>query len=152
MSKLTTKQQMFVDEYLVDLNATRAAIRAGYSEKTAEFQASRLLKNVKIEKMLSIRMKARERRTAITHDKVLEDIERIKQDAMQLVPDKDGNMTMANHSAALKAAELQGRHLGMFNYKIEVAGTISITDALAQANMRVIEAEVIDVTPRLEND
>ena len=152
MSKLTTKQQLFVDEYLVDLNATRAAIRAGYSEKTAEFQASRLLKNVKIEKMLSIRMKARERRTAITHDKVLEDIERIKQDAMQLVPDKDGNMTMANHSAALKAAELQGRHLGMFNYKIEVAGTISITDALAQANMRVIEADVIDVTPRLEND
>ena len=152
MSKLTTKQQLFVDEYLVDLNATRAAIRAGYSEKTAEFQASRLLKNVKIEKMLSIRMKARERRTAITHDKVLEDIERIKQNAMQLVPDKDGNMTMANHAAALKAAELQGRHLGMFNYKIEVAGTISITDALAQANMRVIEAEVIDVTPRLEND
>ena len=152
MSKLTAKQQMFVDEYLVDLNATRAAIRAGYSEKTAEFQASRLLKNVKIEKALEIRMKARERRTAITHDKVLEDIERIKQDAMQLVPDKDGNMTMANHSAALKAAELQGRHLGMFNYKIEVAGTISITDALAQANMRVIEAEVLDVTPRLEND
>ena len=152
MSKLTAKQQMFVDEYLVDLNATRAAIRAGYSEKTAEFQASRLLKNVKIEKALGIRMKARERRTAITHDKVLEDIERIKQDAMQLVPDKDGNMTMANHSAALKAAELQGRHLGMFNYKIEVGGTVSITDALAQANMRVIEAEVIDVTPRLEND
>ena len=152
MSKLTTKQQLFVDEYLVDLNATRAAIRAGYSEKTAEYQASRLLKNVKIEKALTIRMKARERRTAITHDKVLEDIERIKQDAMQLVPDKDGNMTMANHAAALKAAELQGRHLGMFNYKIEVAGTISITDALAQANMRVIEAEVIDVTPRLEND
>ena len=152
MSKLTTKQQLFVDEYLIDLNATKAAIRAGYSEKTAEFQASRLLKNVKIEKALGIRMKARERRTAITHDKVLEDIERIKQDAMQLVPDKDGNMTMANHSAALKAAELQGRHLGMFNYKIEVAGTISITDALAQAKMRVIEAEVLDVTPRLEND
>ena len=152
MSKLTAKQQMFVDEYLVDLNATRAAIRAGYSEKTAEFQASRLLKNVKIEKTLAIRMKARERRTAITHDKVLEDIERIKQDAMQLVPDKDGNMVMANHSAALKAAELQGRHLGMFNYKIEVGGTISITDALAQAHARVIEAEVIDVTPRLENE
>lgn len=152
MSKLTTKQQLFVDEYLVDLNATKAAIRAGYSEKTAEFQASRLLKNVKIEKALSIRMKARERRTAITHDKVLEDIERIKQDAMRLVPDKDGNMLMANHAAALKAAELQGRHLGMFNYKIEVAGTISITDALAQAQMRVIEAEVIDVTPRLGND
>ena len=149
---MTPKQAAFVDEYLIDLNATQAAIRAGYSEKTAEFQASRLLKNVKIEKMLSIRMKARERRTAITHDKVLEDIERIKQDAMQLVPDKDGNMTMANHSAALKAAELQGRHLGMFNYKIEVGGTISITDALAQANMRVIEAEVLDVTPRLEND
>lgn len=45
---LTAKQQRFVDEYLIDLNATQAAIRAGYSEKTVEQQASRLLRNVKV--------------------------------------------------------------------------------------------------------
>lgn len=152
MSKLTTKQQRFVDEYLVDLNATQAAIRAGYSISTANEQGARLLVNVSVQANIQSAMKIRKERTEITQDKVIADIERIKQDAMRLVPDKDGNMTMANHSAALKAAELQGRHLGMFNYKIEVAGTISITEALAQANMRVIEAELIDATQRLGND
>lgn len=47
--KLTPKQEKFCVEYLVDLNATQAAIRAGYSEKTAEATASRLLRNVKVQ-------------------------------------------------------------------------------------------------------
>src|SRR5262249_53478937 len=46
--ELTPKQERFVQEYLVDLNATQAAIRAGYSKKTATEQASRLLTNVKV--------------------------------------------------------------------------------------------------------
>lgn len=46
--KLTAKQQRFVDEYLIDLNATQAAIRAGYSEKTAEQGAAQLLRNIKV--------------------------------------------------------------------------------------------------------
>ena len=50
---LTSKQERFVAEYLVDLNATRAAIRAGYSEKTAAEQASRLLTNVKVQQAVS---------------------------------------------------------------------------------------------------
>ena len=45
--ELNPKQQRFVDEYLIDLNGKQAAIRAGYSEKTAEVQASRLLSNAK---------------------------------------------------------------------------------------------------------
>ena len=48
MAKLTEKQQRFVEEYLVDLNATQAAIRAGYSVKTADVQGSRMLRNVKV--------------------------------------------------------------------------------------------------------
>ena len=48
MSKLTEKQKKFVDEYLIDLNATQAAIRAGYSEKTARSIGQRLLTNVDI--------------------------------------------------------------------------------------------------------
>ena len=58
MRKLTPKQQQFVEEYLVDLNATQAAIRAGYSAKTAEFQASRLLRNAKVQAAIAERMKA----------------------------------------------------------------------------------------------
>ena len=49
MNKLTNRQKRFVEEYLIDLNARQAAIRAGYSPKTAQEQASRLLANVKVQ-------------------------------------------------------------------------------------------------------
>ena len=49
MAKLTEKQQRFVEEYLVDLNATQAAIRAGYAVKTADVQGTRMLRNVKVQ-------------------------------------------------------------------------------------------------------
>ena len=69
--KLTPKQEMFCKEYLVDLNATQAAIRAGYSEKTAQEQAARLLSNVIIQAEIQARMEKRVDRTEITQDKVL---------------------------------------------------------------------------------
>ncbi len=53
MAKLTEKQQRFVDEYLIDLNATQAAIRAGYSAKTADVQGSRMLGIVKVQQAIS---------------------------------------------------------------------------------------------------
>ena len=122
MNKLTPKQQRFVNEYLVDLNATQAAIRSGYSPKTANEQGARLVANVSVKAAIQAAIKAREARIEITQDKVMDDIECIKQDAMRQVADKDGNMGMANHAAALKAAELQGKHLGMFREKIEHMG------------------------------
>lgn len=69
--KLTAKQQRFCDEYLVDLNATQAAIRAGYSEKTACEQGARLLANVKVQKYIQKRKNDRVERTEITQDMVL---------------------------------------------------------------------------------
>ncbi len=74
---LSDKQRVFVDEYLVDLNATQAAIRAGYSQKTANEQGARLLAKVSIQAELSARMKAREQRTEITQDRVLQEIARV---------------------------------------------------------------------------
>lgn len=68
---LNEKQRRFVDEYLVDLNATQAAIRAGYSQKTAAEQGARLLINVKVQAELSKRMLERQERTEITQDMVL---------------------------------------------------------------------------------
>ena len=69
--KLTAKQQRFCDEYLIDLNATQAAIRAGYSERTANEQGSRLLANVSVQKYLQKRKIDRIERTEITQDMVL---------------------------------------------------------------------------------
>lgn len=76
-SKLTQQQQAFVDEYLCDLNATQAAIRAGYSEKTAAEQGCRLLVNVNVAKALSEAQKARSKRTGITADRVLAELAKI---------------------------------------------------------------------------
>ncbi len=69
---LTARQSRFVDEYLVDLNAKQAAIRAGYAERSAEVTASRLLSNAKVAAAIQERMSARSERTKITADMVLD--------------------------------------------------------------------------------
>lgn len=74
MVKLTAKQQRFCDEYLIDLNATQAAIRAGYSKKTARAQGQRMLTNVDIETHISELIRSREERTEITQDSVLREL------------------------------------------------------------------------------
>lgn len=119
MKELTPKQARFVDEYLIDLNATQASIRAGYSAKTADRIGPELLGKTWVAAAIAERMKGREARTAITADKVMRDIEAIKQDAMKTIYDKDGNAVMADRPAALKACELQGKHVGAFTEKID---------------------------------
>ena len=74
---LTDKQQRFCEEYLVDLNATQAAIRAGYSKKTARSQGQRLLTNVDIQREIQRRMDERSQRTGIDGDRVVQELERI---------------------------------------------------------------------------
>ena len=74
MSDLNARQLMFCEEYLTDLNATQAAIRAGYSEKTAEQTASRLLRNVKVQEYIEKRKKDRLQRIEITQDAVLQEL------------------------------------------------------------------------------
>lgn len=71
---LTDKQKRFCDEYLIDLNATQAAIRAGYSEKTAEQTASRLLRNVKVQEYIAKRQKELSRSTEITQERVIKEL------------------------------------------------------------------------------
>lgn len=74
---LTAKQQRFVDEYLIDLNATQAATRAGYSKKTANEQGSRLLANVSVSAAIRQGMNARSGRVEITQDMVLKELAKI---------------------------------------------------------------------------
>lgn len=76
-NELTPKQRAFVREYLIDLNATQAAIRAGYSENTAQEQSSRLLSNVMVKKAVDAAMKLRADRTEITADRVLKELAKI---------------------------------------------------------------------------
>lgn len=77
MAGLTAKQQMFVQEYLVDLNATQAAIRAGYSKKTAAFIGAENLKKPKIAAHVEAAMAERSLRTEITADNVLKELAKI---------------------------------------------------------------------------
>lgn len=113
---------MFCHEYLVDLNATQAAIRAGYAPKSAFVHASKLLSNAKVAELVKSLMEKRSKEVDLTASDVLRDINLVKVDAMGKVADKEGNMIMVNHAAALKALELQGKHLKMFVEKLEHTG------------------------------
>jgi phage terminase small subunit len=77
VAKLNPKQERFVAEYLVDLNAKQAAIRAGYSERTAESQGSRLLSNAKVAEAIQRGKAKREHRLEVTQDRVVLELARI---------------------------------------------------------------------------
>ena len=74
MGKLTDRQKKFCDEYLIDLNATQAAIRAGYSEKYANTNTTKILQNTNVKEYLEKRQKERMERTEITQDMVLREL------------------------------------------------------------------------------
>ena len=114
MPKLTDKQAAFVREYLVDLNATQAAIRAGYSERTANAQAGRLLANVGIREAIEQAQAKRARRVEIKAEDVLRGVIEVTTQARE-----SGDL-----KTALKGYELQGKHLGMWTEKVkqEVSG------------------------------
>jgi phage terminase small subunit len=75
--KLTPKQERFVAEYLIDLNATQATIRAGYSKKTAESAGHRLLRNVEVAKAIASAKEKRAIKTGVTQERVLLLLDRI---------------------------------------------------------------------------
>ena len=101
---MTPRQQRFVDEYLLDLNATQAAIRAGYSARTAEQQGPRLLGNVEIAAAVRAAQQSRSDRVQITQDDVLRGLRR------EATLTGDGS----SHAARVSAWGLIGKHLGMF--------------------------------------
>ncbi len=148
---MTEKQKIFADEYLIDLNATRA-YKVTYprvkNDDTAAAAAARLLRNVKVAAYVEKRMQDRQKRTEITQDRVIEELAAIAfaraTDFTQIVNGKvvwtDTENLSEEQSRAIaeikegkngielklndkeKALELLGRHLGMFKDKLEVTG------------------------------
>jgi phage terminase small subunit len=114
--KLTPKQTLFVQEYLVDLNATQAAIRAGYSAKTANVIAAQNLSKLNIQQAVQEAQQNRAQRVRRTADDVLTDILRIGRKAEET----------GEFGPALKAAELEGKHLGLFTDKLDHSGEVLI--------------------------
>lgn len=103
--KLTEKQKRFCEEYLVDLNATQAAVRAGYKQKTARSQGQRMLTNVDIQNYLQELMKKQSERTGITADDVINELKEIA----------FANGVEISGKEKMKALELLGKHFGMFS-------------------------------------
>lgn len=121
MANLTDKQERFVKEYLVDLNATAAYKRAGYSARgnSAEVNASRLLRNAKVEVRVQEAFSERAQRVEVDQDWVLEKLVANVARSMKVeaVYNKDGDEIgeyQYQGSVANKALELVGKHLGMF--------------------------------------
>ena len=148
---MTEKQKIFTDEYLIDLNATRA-YRAAYpsvkKEQTAAAAAARMLRNVKVQEYIADRMEERQKRTEITQDRVLEELaaiafaratdyaqviggtvqirntEELSEEQVKAIAGiKEGKFGVElKLNDKEKALELLGRHLGMWNDRLQVSG------------------------------
>jgi phage terminase small subunit len=124
MNKLTDKQERFVQEYMIDLNATQAAIRAGYSVKTAKEQGCRLFTNVHIQAAIQEKQKRVSEKLELNAEWVIQRLKENYEKAMEAVPvkDKDGNTIgefTYNGSVANKSLELIGKQIGMFKERVE---------------------------------
>lgn len=112
MANLTPKQQRFVEEYLIDLNATQAAIRAGYSEKTAYSVGHENLKKPEIQKAIEEAKNQVSKRTELTVDMVVNGLLKEAQDYAE----------GSTQSARVSAWAHLGKHLGMFTEKVQHSG------------------------------
>ncbi len=139
MDKLTAKQQRFVEEYLVDLNATQAAIRAGYSARNADKIASQLLGKSRVALAIASAKAERSSRVAVSADYVITNLVEIVERSMQRAPvvnvkgeqvvDEEGRFVWRfDGKTATRALELLGKHLGMYKDRVEneVSGGLEI--------------------------
>jgi phage terminase small subunit len=136
MATLNERQARFVEEYLVDLNATAAAKRAGYSEKTAYSIGQRLLKKVEVQARIEELQKQRSAKVLLDAEWVLNRLKEISDKCMTAEPVMEFDpveRTMVHNgeyqfdsSGANRATELIGKHLGMFKDKLDISGDLGI--------------------------
>lgn len=167
---MTEKQKIFADEYLIDLCATRA-YKVAYprikSDDVAAVNASRMLRNAKVAEYIKKRMQDRQRRTEITQDMVIQKLAAIafseitdyvnvvdgrvkirdtseltKYQVAALAGIKEGkNGIEVKLNDQLKAAELLGRHLGIFKDKVEVSGSLEAEKSKLDALLKQIRGD-----------
>lgn len=116
---LNEKQKQFCEEYIIDLNGTQAAIRAGYSEKTANRIASELLSKLDIQEYICKLKNKRSERVKYSQDELMRDILEVKNRCMQANPvlDKEGNETGVwkfDSNGANKALDMLAKHVGFY--------------------------------------
>lgn len=130
MAKLTAKQQRFCDEYLIDLNATQAAIRAGYSKKTARVIGAQNLSKLAVKNYINERMKEKEAELIADSDEVMRYLTSVlrgqSQSEVVVVENVGDYMSEArliqkapDEKERLKAAELLGKAHQIFVDKVE---------------------------------
>lgn len=154
---MTNKQERFCEEYLIDLNATQAAVRAGYSAKTANEQGAQLLANLSVRARIDAALAEQSKRTGVTADRVVRELARVafansqdvvnyddatvKPDAarddtaavasvrVKTIPTKDGPGVEREVKLhdKLKALELLGRRLGLFTDNVNLNGDVGVT-------------------------
>lgn len=138
MAKLTAKQRRFCDEYLIDLNATQAAIRAGYSEKNARNIASENLAKPNIKAYIDERMTEKESQLIATQDEVLKyltSVLRGESQSTEIVVEGTGDgcseaRTLKKEPSEkdrLRAAELLGKRYGLYTDKVETDVDMALT-------------------------
>ena len=132
---MTPKQERFVEEYLVDLNATQAAIRAGYSEQTARQIGAQNLSKLVIQQAIEAGRNKRSERVELTQDEVVRDLRELRDICMGRKPvritevvknaqlgevtAREVEVYALEPTGAGKALDLLGKHLGMFVDKVE---------------------------------
>ena len=130
MGNITAKQKRFCDEYIIDLNATQAAIRAGYSPKRASEQAYQLLQKTTLKEYIADRMAEKDAELIASQDEVLKYLTRVMRGESQseiVVIESVGDfMTQAramqkapDEKERLRAAELLGKRYGVFTDRVE---------------------------------
>jgi phage terminase small subunit len=166
LEKLTPKRRRFVEEYLIDLVGTQAAIRAGFSVKNADKIASQLLGDTRVSTCIKMAMAERSKRTGITADRVLEELAKIafvnpddfidlnegtvmsgshRNDTaaiasvkVKTIPTENGDIVEREVKLLdkVKALEMAGKHVGMFTDKLEVNLTTCIAARMKAAKER----------------
>lgn len=146
---LKKKQIRFCEEYIKDYNGTQAAIRAGYKESNAAAQASRLLKNPELIEEIKKKQKELLKASCLTEEKVINHLEEILDRCLSknAVTEWDYNehrmietgQWTFDSKGALKAIEMLGKHLGMFEKNNQVQLTANSEDFINALNGRAAE-------------
>nr|WP_316621093.1 terminase small subunit [uncultured Ruminococcus sp.] len=165
---MTKKQKRFVEEYLIDLNATQAAIRAGYSPDSAKEIGSENLTKPDIAKAVDQAIAERSRRTGVNADRVVRELakiafvnagevvdldtallmDKISDDDMAAIQSvkvktfgEDGVEREVKLADKLKALELLGKHLGLFKDKVEINGNVKADMSSLSSILKEIKGE-----------